>query len=409
MANIINTTTGSPTAKFGFKGTDLGYFVPTRHGYVLSLFGDTFNGDTPDNNGGGWRSPVVLRTSNRDLDHGLKWDNAVGGSRAKQIVNYKHIGAAGTVNGTNFDCFTIIPNDVIHLPDGNYLGNGFRVKRWGNDATQHMAWTLSNAWFWSADKHAESWDVCRHAKDLGRVYEWENKGRDAMFQNSTMVMMDPDGKKDPYVYVFGTPEGRKVDGGIYLRRAPWQHLCDDSAWEFWRWDGKAWGWSKSGNPTAILRPTVKGSAIGEVNAQVIDGVVVLAYLDGPLGAVTRTAVRPDSVWTNPQVHATMLTAPNLYAPSVHPYSTLDKPYMHLSQWYDIPAMGKFYGCKFWSMAALQDPRPKEDDQTPPEDGGDVCADLSALTVDELADELTKHSDVNVEELSAALKSKANRV
>lgn len=405
MATIVNDTTGPATQRFGFLGTDLGYFIPTRHGYVMSIFGDTFNGSNPNNSGGGWRSPVILRQSNRDLSMGLKWDNAVGGTRAKQAWPYKHIGDQGKVTGTSMDCFTIIPNDAIHLPDGNFLANGFRVKKWGSDATQHMCWTLSAAWFWSDDRHAETWQPCRHETNLSRFYEWENKGRDALFQNNTMVMMDPEGKTDPYVYVFGTPEGRKVDGGIYLRRAKWDSMCNHNSWEFWRWDGNNWGWSKTDNPTAILRPSVKGTAIGEVNAQVIEGVVVLAYVDGPLGAVTRTAVRPDAVWTNPQVHATMLTAPNLYSPSVHPASTLAQPYMHLSQWYqDLPNVGTFYGSRFWSMAALEDPRPKP--ETPDTDG-QVCEDLSNLSAGQLAEVLTRNTDVKPSELAAALASKAN--
>lgn len=213
-----------------------------------------------------------------------------------------------------------------------------------------------------------------------------------------------------------------MDGAIYLRRAHWQHLCNDSAWEFWRWDGKAWGWSKTDNPTAILRPTVKGTAIGEVNAQVIEGVLVLAYLDGPLGAVTRTSLKPDGVWSKPQVHATMLTAPNLYAPSVHPYSTLAKPFMHLSQWYNnLPNKGSFYGSRLWSMAPLADPRPVKDPEpvepevpaepdTPVDVGdedGQVCPDLSDMSAQELAELLTRDTDVNPAELAAALQSRAD--
>ncbi|MHA4750863.1 hypothetical protein ACX0FG_16295, partial [Enterococcus faecium] len=79
------------------------------------------------------------------------------------------------------DAFTIIPNDVIQLPDGNYLGNGFRVKRWGQGGVQRMCWTLSAAWFWSNEPHAEVWDVCRHENNLGTLYEWVNRGRDHYF------------------------------------------------------------------------------------------------------------------------------------------------------------------------------------------------------------------------------------
>lgn len=410
MATIVNDTTGDATARFGFRGTDLGYFVPTRHGYVMSIFGDTFNGSNPNNSGGGWRSPVILRQSNRELAQGLRWDNAVGGSRAKQAWPYNHVGDKGTVNGTNFDAFTIIPNDMIHLPDGNFLGNGFRVKRWGSDLAQgqFMCWTISAAWFWSSEVHGETWAACRHETDLGRAYEWRNQGRDALFQNNTMVMMDPDGKSDPHVYVFGTPEGRKANGGVYLRRAHWQHLCNDSAWEFWGWDGTRWVWGKDVQPTPILQPSVPGTAIGEVNAQVIDGVVVLAYNDGPVGAVTRTAVAPDAAWTDPQVHATMLTAPNLYAPSVHPYSTLAKPFMHLSQWYsNLPILGSMYGCRLWRMDALTDPRTKvTDPEAVSPDGSTLCRDLSSLSAKELAEELSSNSSVNTSELAAALSSKA---
>ncbi|MGH2257683.1 hypothetical protein ACQ1ZF_14370, partial [Enterococcus faecalis] len=83
------------------------------------------------------------------------WDNAIHGiNYANQMWPYRHVGESGTVNGRNFDAFTIIPNDVIQLPDGNYLGNGFRVKRWGQGGVQRMCWTLSAAWFWSNEPHA---------------------------------------------------------------------------------------------------------------------------------------------------------------------------------------------------------------------------------------------------------------
>lgn len=404
MGTLISTTTGDPTARFGFRGTDLGYFILTRHGYVLSIFGDTFNGADPADNGGGWRSPVILRTHNSNLDDGVEWDNAVGGKRAKEAWPYRHVGQAGTINGTNFDALTIIPNDIIHLPDGNYLGNGFRVKKWGTFGDQTMCETISTAWFWSSEKHAEHWEPCRHANNLNKLYEWPNAGKGKWFQNTTMVMMDPDGKKDPHVYVFGTPAGRwkGAGAGIYLRRAHWQHMCNDTAWEYWGWTGSKWEWGKNVNPTPILSPTTKGTPIGEINAQVIDGVVVLAYVDGPAGTVTRTALAPDNVWTDPQVHITYPDAPAQYAPSVHPYSTLDAPFVHLSQWYNnLPTAGTFYGSRLWKLDPLRRPTTPTVNHVP---SSTMAADLSGLDAADLAQVLTAGTTVDPAALARELET-----
>lgn len=335
---------GTPTTRFGVGGTDLGFLfeggkTETEDGsamWVGGLFGDTFTGTTPGQ--GAWRSPVALRTSNRDfLDRGIRWDNAAaGGTYAGELWPYKHVGDTGRVNGRDFNAFTIIPNDVLQLPDGNYLGNGFRVKRWGSDNVQRMCWTLSAAWFWSNERHADRWDVCRHANDLSRLYEWKNEGINHYFQNNTMIMVPG----DENVYVFGSPEGRKrgPDSGIYLRRANWKRLCDDSAWEFWGWNGTRWVWGRNVRPTPILKPVTPGGTIGEINAQWLHGRVVLTYCDDVLGVICRTADRPDRVWTDPRVLVTRAQEPSMYAPSVHPWSpSLEDAYMHLSSWRQVPA------------------------------------------------------------------------
>lgn len=411
MARMINVTTGADTARFGFRGTDLGFLTPTRHGYTLASFGDTFDGADP-NEGGGWRSPVMLRTSNRDLAAGLRWDNAVGGARAKQVWDYRHVGENGTVNGTNFDAFTIIPNDVIHLPDGRYMGSGFRVKDWKSGGTQTMCHTLSNAWFYSDQRDAEVWHPARHVNELGRLYEWRNEGKNYLFQNVTLIMVDPTGETDPYVYAFGTPEGRTVGdrAGIYLRRVDWRRMWDDSAWQFWGWRDGAWQWGEDVYPTPILGPTLPGTTIGEINAQVIEGQVVLSYVDGWLGTVTRTAPRPDAVWTDPAVHITYDAAGYQYAPSLHPFSTLDEPYVHLSQWGD-----GFYGSKFWQIGPIE--RLSSPNPVPAPEGAvggvsstdsvegtstPTCTDLSALTVDELAEHVVSTTDVDPAELADAI-------
>jgi len=66
----IKDLTGEETARFGFRGTDLGFTAKTRHGYCVSIFGDTF--DTAMPGGPGWRSPVGLRQSNSDIQNGIR-------------------------------------------------------------------------------------------------------------------------------------------------------------------------------------------------------------------------------------------------------------------------------------------------------------------------------------------------
>lgn len=337
---------GHPTAKFQVRGTDLGFlFVGGKGQWVGGLFGDTYNAEHPldPNPNKDWRSPVMGRTSNRDfLTRGIYWDNFAGspntGGRAKQIYPYRHIGENGTINGQNFDAFTIIPNDAIQLPDGHYMGMSFRVKDWKSDDGQAMCHTISNAWFHSWEPHADSWEPAWDV-ERRRLLEWDkNDPRDRFFQNASFLMVPGDDN----VYVFGSREGRKIGtggeaDGVWLRRCHWQHLWERSAWEYWGWTGSRWEWGKHVMPTPILKPVTPGQCIGELNAQYIGGKVVLTYSDAVLGAVALTADRPDSIWSAPVVMVNRIQEPAQYAPSVHPWSTdLSNAYVHISSWLKAP-------------------------------------------------------------------------
>ena len=392
MAKLINTTTGDATARFGFRGTDLGFFTKINHGYCMSIFGDTF--DNPMPGGPGWRSPVILRQSNRDLDKGLRWDNAVGGKRAKQAVNYIHH-PANTAYAGRYAPFTIIPNDIVHLPDGTFLMSTFVVRSWKRHG-RHSWLTWGNKFFVSTDKHGENWKPATLADTMGAPMQLDNAPTQpwSFFQNASLVL-HPDG----YLYMFGTESGRANGGGIYLSRVKWERWNRLSEWEFWGWTGDKWQWGTQ-QPSPILKPTLPGQPIGEINAQLIDGIVVLAYVDYGIGAVTRTATHPAAVWTDAQLHATQLAVPALYAPSVHPYSTLDRPYAHISQWNK-----SFYGCKFYRLSPLRDPRPVN----PGTEGGTaentnlkLCRPTRDLGAAELADLLTSDTSVDAGELAAEL-------
>lgn len=390
MSRLIHTSAGfggeevGPTDRFGVRGTDLGYlFVGGRGQWVGGVFGDTFDKTDPHAptppGGDHWRSPVLGRSGNRDvLDRGIIWDSFVGAGSgmAREIFPYRHVGAAGRFHAGNFDAFTIIPNDVIQLPDSSYVGMGFRVRDWSSGPTQGMCRTISNAWFVSEDEQAEHWHPAvnedtgagsrQAARDSApdRLYEWGSReNRNRYFQNSTFVMVPGEDN----LYVFGSREGRKLGfgseaDGVYLRRARWDRCLSHSGWEYFGWSGGRWRWGTDVWPTPLFRPVTPGGHIGELNAQVVGGRVVLTYVDTVLGAVALTAGRPDGAWSAPTVIVSRRQSPCLYAPSVHPWTTdLQDAYLHLSTWQSEPDPGSGrprslnYGVQGWQVALESEP------------------------------------------------------
>lgn len=327
---------GTPTSRIGVGGTDLGFLFEGNKGqWVGGLFGDTFNGFP---NEGGWRSPVMMRTSNRDFNTaGIKWDNAARGGG--KLLTYPMGIKNGDARRRDQGCFSIIPNDAIQLPDGHYMGMGFRVKNWDADASQAMCHTHSNTWFHSTGEHAEVWNFAYDVEkgegtEKGLGYQWWNEGRDQYFQNATFLMAP----NDDNVYVFGTPEGRHfglAKAGVYLRRCDWRHTWERSKWEFWGYKDGKWQWGRDVWPTKIIEPTMPGSSIGEISAQYLGGKVRLTYMDGTLGAVCRTADAPDAVWSDPVVMIDGITSINnsMYAPSLHPWNTdMANAAFNISSW-----------------------------------------------------------------------------
>lgn len=357
---------GTPTAKFHVRGADLGFLfegnkreAPADRSslWVGGVFGDTFDKTDPNAPGSAetddWRSPVMGRTSNTDfLTNGIQWDNFAGapnsGGRAKDIWPYRHVGDTGRFRSGNFDAFTVIPNDIIQVPDGRYFGMGFRVENWVDPARdadrllaspQSMCWTISNAWFWSDEPNAEEWQVGRFADDLSTLYEWgSHEGRNQFFQNASFLMLPGDDQ----LYVFGSREGRKVGtgdqaDGIYLRRAHYDQCFSNDTWEYWGFSGGRWQWGRDVQPTPILRPITPGGFIGELNVQLIADKVVLTYDDTALGAVALVADRPDGVWSDPTVLVSRTQSVAQYAPSAHPWNrNLEDAYLHLSSWASVP-------------------------------------------------------------------------
>lgn len=379
MAVFMKDLTGKETARFGFRATDLGYVSRTNHGYTIALFGDTFD-DTPDlvSVPQNWRSPVGLRQSNTDIENGIRWDNAIGGDIARQMIPYRHAGTPRA--GRLPDGFTNIPNDVIHLPDGRFLMTTAAVRSW-DPAITDGSWSTFHSRMWtSTDTHAETWERTWDIEGGHVDMDFPNSGEWRHFQNNSMLML-PD---EPWVYIHGTDEGRRPDGGVHLMRVHWQSMWNRSTYEFWGRDhGGAWAWRRGGHSTPILMPTLPRGAIGELSTQFVDGRLVLSYCDGALGAVTRIAVRPEGEWTVPRIQMTPVGAPSLYAPCIHPFSTMGRAQMLLSQWTKHPKKENrttFYGVRQWEVDL----------------SCDTSLDTGSLSPDALAGVLSDHADPDVD-------------
>lgn len=348
MATFKQVLTGTgKTDQFGFRGTDLGFTAQTNQGFCVSIFGDAF--DTPGPSDQGWRAPVGLRQSNTDIGNGLVWDSCIGGTRAKEMIPYIHYDAA-TARSVPGHTFTEIPNDLIQLPDDRYLMTTFGVRDWGDPP--HGIKSAGGSWrtwysrLWqSTDLLAENWERTRNLDTDTENMDYWNHGPWAHFQNNTMIMWPG----ESYVYVYGTNEGRWIGGGIHLMRVPWDKVCNPSEYRFWGVVDNRWDWRPTGPTTPILLPTNADDPIGEISARVIEDTMVLSYVDGELGAITRTAPYPTGLWTIPKIQVTRKAAPNLYAPAVHPYSTLDDAQILLSQWTrNSDDETTFYGVGQWS-------------------------------------------------------------
>ena len=307
-----------------------------RKGYVHSLHGDTFQFENPYAGGIYRGSPISMRTSNRDLINGIRCDNVVGGRTARQIIDYPRMKAPAPPGR----CVDQIPNDGQQLPNGDTVITTFGVVDWaGNPAAG--TWTTNFAAMWLSHQEDAEW------YEPNPIITFPNSGRYSHFQNQSMILWS-----DGNIYVFGTNGGRSAEGGIYLMRHSWEWMNDESGWQFWGYQKPGgWSWARH-NPTPILQAANRNAAskLGEINAQILGGTVVLSYVDYSIGTVvTQTALAPNAPWSPPNPQVQFAEAPMLYAPAIHPWSTLADTHFALSQWIGAQPGTPFvmYGVRQW--------------------------------------------------------------
>ncbi len=300
--------------KFAITGTDLGIMWdngdPANH-QVLMAFGDT-NGycDVP---GKQWRYNTLMRTTDGNLSKTVQVTDGVVGNPysgspvwrpgiSKQIIN--SINKASSETG-------IIPTAGVAVGKSQ-LVNFMSIRSWDNPgswSTNYSALAVSN-------DNGENW----------AVYPGSLRQPSGGNENFQMGAFLKPGPGDPYLYSFGTPNGRS--GAAYMSRVNPAQAPDLSKYEYW--NGSNWA---PGNPGAAV-PVIPGP-VGEMSAQYNTYLkqYLALYCNGANDVVARTAPAPQGPWGPEQVLVTSGEIPGgIYAPFLHPWSTGKELYYNLSLW-----------------------------------------------------------------------------
>ena len=295
-------------ARFQLKSTDLGILWDNGSGEILSAFGDSYgSGWTGPGGGAGdpatldWRCNVLLRSKDRNLADGMSFDSAAEDrpGHAKQFLDCKKI---------DRDEHTVIPTAGISVGKRQYV-QYMSVNYWGPAGS----WFTNYSGFAYSDDNGQTWTKHPTAR-------WQNTvAWDDNFQMNALV------RKDGYVYMIGTPNGRF--GNAHLARVPEKQVLTKNAWRYW--DGKSWSTRESTAAPIAIGP------ISEVSVQwnAYLGKWLMMYLDEQRASVVfRSAGSLTGPWSGEQVVAKGSDYPGLYGTYMHPWSSGPDLYFTMSQW-----------------------------------------------------------------------------
>ncbi|BBY60347.1 hypothetical protein MSAR_34830 [Mycolicibacterium sarraceniae] len=331
------------TAGFGIYGTDLGImWENTLTGKIQLAFGDTFSGP---NMTGGWRSNVLLLSTDTNLKNGL--------SLLQTGYAYQFIKPAPSALFPFFGSeVTIIPTAAISVLDQQYV-NYMSVKSWDTPGR----WTTNYSAISMYDEATDSWNLLnstiRSASWFGSSKPYVPGNQN--FQQAAYVLepLDQVAPGDTqYLYTFGTPSGRA--GSAYLSRVGVDDVANLAKYQYW--NGNDWVTGRPVAATPILgdsthsaglfgpiidwanNPNVFGGYLGgllgaktggnisEMSVQYNDYLdkYVIMYTDSQNNVELRYADQPNGEWSAPVTVATSATYPGLYAPMIHPWSGTGK-------------------------------------------------------------------------------------
>jgi len=319
--SIVGWVTGpdSPNQtipRFAITGTDLGIMWDNgdpSNDQVLMAFGDTKGYcQIP---GKQWRYNALFRTQDRSLAKTIAVPDGVVANRysgspvwrpgiSKQIIN--SINAAPEETG-------IIPTAGVAIGRNQYM-NFMSIKSWDSNGT----WTTNFSAIAVSPDNGETWGV----------YPGTVRTPAAGNENFQMGAFLKPGPGDPYLYSFGTPDGR--GGSAYVARVPPGFIPDLTKYEYWNSDSNSW---IPNNPAAAT-PVIPGP-VGEMSAQFNTHLkqYLILYCNGANDVVMRTAPAPQGPWSPEQLLVSSMQIPGgIYAPYLHPWSTGKELYYNLSLW-----------------------------------------------------------------------------
>jgi hypothetical protein len=209
------------TDQWGVTCTDLGASITAPNGTLVSVFGDTFSGNSVGD--GDWRSPVILIGAG-DANHPISYQRAAGADPdyAHQLWRYTH--RTGRSGRPRSGISTVIPSDLLRVDDTLYL-HAIVNRGFGN-----VVWTE----IWRSDDNGISWRHLDAKFPAGlhnghaQCWSWD---------------YDP---ADGWVYVVST--GFQRDKGIILRRVRPDHIGDRRKYSGWGRSGRRWSWDKEPTP-----------------------------------------------------------------------------------------------------------------------------------------------------------------
>jgi hypothetical protein len=312
--------------RFAISGTDLGIMWdngdPADH-QVLMAFGDTSGYCSVP--GHQWRYNTLFRSQDGALAKTISVPNGVvsnpySGSPlwapgiSKQIINSTKWAPSET---------GIIPTAGISVGKTQYL-NFMSIRSWDANG----AWTTNYSAIAVSPDNGERWGIypgsVRTASPdsiPGVAFVPGNEN----FQQGAFLRPGPG---DPYLYTFGTPNGR--GGSAYMARVRPGAVPDLTKYEYWNSDSNSW---VPNNPAAAT-PVIPGP-VGEMSAQYntyLKQYLVL-YCNGANDVVARTAPAPQGPWGPEQLLVPSMQFPGgIYAPYLHPWSTGKELYFNLSEW-----------------------------------------------------------------------------
>ncbi|WP_411708458.1 DUF4185 domain-containing protein [Corynebacterium sp. LaCa116] len=331
------TGAGSPNRTdldFGVSGTDLGIAYSDNAGRSYYVFGDTMDCSSE---GDGWRSNVLLRTTDQDYGDGLTLDEALtsngwsGTGRAKEFIPSQKVG-----DGDNHGERTTIPTAGI-VVDGVHYVDYMSVRSWHAPET---GWSTNYAATMKSTDGGATWQAVDESTRTNSSHGSSTPipgganyraGFEKLQQSAFM-------EHAGYIYRFTTGNGRR--GPAYLSRAAKADFPNEDAFEYYS-NGS---WVK--DPSRASE--VLDGKVSELSVAYNDylGKFVTMYGVEGQGIVMRTADSPEGPWSPRRLLVSADTTKvisgeplnDTYAPFVLPNQDDQHLYYTLTSWKDYNTM-----------------------------------------------------------------------